>query len=97
MARSYLTSAALLLAAVSSTTTAFVPQASSTTRSSFVGSAVVLRTPIPVSSSSRTMLSMNLFDRFTKVAQANLNSILQNLEDPEKIMEQAVEDMQVRF
>jgi hypothetical protein len=39
---------------------------------------------------------MNLFDRFTRVAKSNLNNILKNLEDPEKIMNQAVEDMQVR-
>jgi len=42
----------------------------------------------------RTVLSMNLFDRFTRVAKSNLNNILKNLEDPEKIMNQAVEDMQ---
>ncbi|GKY96866.1 hypothetical protein MPSEU_000645700 [Mayamaea pseudoterrestris] len=39
-------------------------------------------------------LHMNLFDRFTRVAKSNLNNILKNLEDPEKIMNQAVEDMQ---
>jgi len=38
---------------------------------------------------------MNLFDRFTRVAKSNLNNILKNLEDPEKIMTQALEDMQV--
>jgi len=37
---------------------------------------------------------MNLFDRFTRVAKSNLNNVLKNLEDPEKIMNQAVEDMQ---
>ena len=37
---------------------------------------------------------MNLADRFFRVVKANLNSVLQNLEDPEKILEQAVEDMQ---
>jgi hypothetical protein len=37
---------------------------------------------------SSTMLSMNLFDRFSRVAKSNLNNILQNLEDPEKIMSQ---------
>ena len=42
-----------------------------------------------------TALQMNLFDRFTRVAKSNLNNILQNLEDPEKIMNQALEDMQV--
>jgi len=39
-------------------------------------------------------LEMNLADRFFRVVKANLNSVLQNLEDPEKILEQAVEDMQ---
>jgi len=38
---------------------------------------------------------MNLFDRFTRVAKSNLNNVLKGLEDPEKIMTQAVEDMQV--
>jgi len=37
---------------------------------------------------------MNLFDRFTRVAKSNLNNVLKGLEDPEKIMSQAVEDMQ---
>jgi len=37
---------------------------------------------------------MNLFDRFSRVAKANVNNILKSLEDPEKIMNQAVEDMQ---
>lgn len=37
---------------------------------------------------------MNLFDRFTRVAKSNINNVLKNLEDPEKIMNQAVEDMQ---
>ena len=40
---------------------------------------------------------MNLFDRFTRVAKATANDILKNLEDPEKIMNQALEDMQVRI
>lgn len=37
---------------------------------------------------------MNLFDRFSRVAKSNLNNIVKSLEDPEKIMNQAVEDMQ---
>lgn len=39
-------------------------------------------------------LSMNLADRFFRVVKANINSIIQNLEDPEKVLEQAVDDMQ---
>ncbi len=45
---------------------------------------------------SRNSVSMNLFDRFTRVAKSNINNILKGLEDPEKIMNQALEDMQVR-
>jgi len=41
-----------------------------------------------------TVLSMNLFDRFSRVAKSNINNVLKSLEDPEKIMNQAVEDMQ---
>jgi hypothetical protein len=63
-------------------------------RSSFVGSKPAAFIAKPSSSSA---LQMNLFDRFARVAKANLNNVLQNLEDPEKIMTQAVEDMQVRF
>jgi len=37
---------------------------------------------------------MNLFDRFARVAKSNLSNIAGKLEDPEKIMEQALEDMQ---
>lgn len=37
---------------------------------------------------------MNLFDRFTRVAKSNLNNIVKSLEDPEKVMNQAVEEMQ---
>ena len=59
--------------------------------SSFVGT----RLATPAVSSSSTALQMNLFDRFTRVAKSNINNILKNLEDPEKIMNQAVEDMQV--
>lgn len=47
--------------------------------------------------SSRTRthaMQMNLADRFFRVVKANINSVIQNLEDPEKILEQAVEDMQ---
>lgn len=43
------------------------------------------------SASSDTVLHMNLFDRFARVAKSNLNNILQNLEDPEKIMTQVQE------
>jgi hypothetical protein len=47
-------------------------------------------------SASSSSLYMNLFDRFTRVAKANVNNILKSLEDPEKILNQAMEDIQVR-
>ena len=37
---------------------------------------------------------MGLVDRFLRVAKGNVNAVLQNLEAPENIMNQAVEDMQ---
>ena len=42
-----------------------------------------------------TSLSMNMFDRFSRVAKANINNVLKTMEDPEKILNQAMEDMQV--
>jgi phage shock protein A len=47
-----------------------------------------------VDSASATALHANLFDRFTRVVNANLNNVLKNFEDPEKVMTQALEDMQ---
>ena len=44
--------------------------------------------------SNGSTLYMNLFDRFSRVAKANINNVLKSLEDPEKILNQAVEDMQ---
>jgi phage shock protein A len=38
---------------------------------------------------------MNLFDRFQRVVKSNINDVLKNLEDPEKILNQALDDMQV--
>jgi hypothetical protein len=40
--------------------------------------------------------SMNLFDRFARVTKSNVNTIINRFESPEKIMTQAVVDMQVR-
>lgn len=38
--------------------------------------------------------TMNMFDRMFRVVASNVNSIVKGLEDPEKVIEQAVEDMQ---
>ncbi len=37
---------------------------------------------------------MNMFDRFFRVVSSNINGVLKGLEDPEKVLEQAVSDMQ---
>mmetsp|Transcript_15756 Transcript_15756/g.20805 ORF Transcript_15756/g.20805 Transcript_15756/m.20805 type:complete len:304 (+) Transcript_15756:163-1074(+) len=41
-----------------------------------------------------TYLQMNIADRFFRVAKANINDLLNKVEDPEKVLEQAVTDMQ---
>jgi len=79
---------ALLCLVLAGPATGFAPAHQ---KSTFVGRSVSGIQHAPVSSSA---LSMNLFDRFTRVAKSNINSVLQSLEDPEKIMNQAVEDMQ---
>ena len=52
---------------------------------------------IPRSSMTSTSLGMkgNLVDRFIRVFNANVNKLVSGLEDPEKVIVQAVEDMQV--
>jgi len=37
---------------------------------------------------------MNLVDRFSRLVKSNLNDLANKLEDPEKVLEQAVQDMQ---
>lgn len=46
------------------------------------------------SSAPRVSPSMNLFDRFFRVVRANVNKTLSGMEDPEKILDQTVTDMQ---
>lgn len=99
MVRFTLATSALVCILASSATDAFAPHRSLGT-STFVHQAQASRSsaPAPVAHyyTSSSALSMNLFDRFTRVAKSNLNNVLKNLEDPEKIMTQALEDMQVR-
>ena len=84
----YRSSIVVLAAILASPSSAFV--------STFTGSSIGFVPPVTTCRNGNTALSMNLFDRFTRVAKSNLNNVLKNLEDPEKIMNQAVEDMQVR-
>ena len=39
-------------------------------------------------------VSMNLGERFVRLVKSNVNEVISNLEDPEKVLEQAVADMQ---
>ena len=39
-------------------------------------------------------VNMNMFDRFVRVVSSNVNNVLSNLEEPEKVLDQAVTDMQ---
>lgn len=39
-------------------------------------------------------MSMNMFDRFIRVVTSNVNKVIKDLEDPEKVLDQAVNDMQ---
>ncbi len=43
---------------------------------------------------NRCVTQMNMIDRFFRVVSSNVNNLLKGLEDPEKILDQAVNDMQ---
>ena len=62
------------------TTTAFAPRTA--------------RLPAATRARPTTSLQMNFFDRFKRVAEANINNVLGKMEDPEKVLNQAVEDLQ---
>jgi len=65
-------------------------------QSSFVASSPI-RHRAPTTTTSSTTLAMkgNLVDRFVRVFNANVNKFVSGLEDPEKVIVQAVDDMQV--
>lgn len=50
--------------------------------------------PIVSTRLTRRWTSMNMFERFFRVVTSNVNSVIKNLEDPEKVLDQAVNDMQ---
>ena len=52
------------------------------------------RLPATTRARPTTALQMNFFDRFKRVAEANINNVLGKMEDPEKVLNQAVEDLQ---
>ena len=86
MARLSVTTALCLALSASSSQAFMVPQFQPVTRS-----------PALITTTSNVVLKMNLFDRFARVAKSNLNDLAGKLEDPEKIMEQAIEEMQVSY
>jgi hypothetical protein len=99
MTRFILTSAALFALATSShaftVSPSFVAPRQQLPATYTHGSNLVNSTPSRASSSSA--LQMGLFDRIVRVTKANIDSVLKGLEDPELIMGQALEDMQVSF
>jgi phage shock protein A len=100
-------SSVLALATLLAATDAFVPSSTGSVSSTFVrlGDPTPVETStrgyglqpmVPVSSSTRqaTVLHASLLDRFFKVAQSNILTVVKHLESPEKIMNQAMIDMQ---
>ena len=81
-----------------SVTTALCLALAASSSKAFTGTqfSPVTRSSIP-NHASKVVLQMNLFDRFARVAKSNLNELANKLEDPEKIMDQAVEEMQVSY
>lgn len=84
-----------IIALLSQSATAFAPSGSST----FVHKKTVATQNVAVVAPrnfkrSSSSLNMNLFDRFQRVAKSNINKALESMEDPEKMLNQAVEDMQ---
>lgn len=71
---------------------AFAPTAH--TRGSFVSSPRIAVSHSTIESSTTLAMRGNLVDRFVRVFNANVNKIVSGLEDPEKVIYQAVEDMQ---
>lgn len=70
----------------------------SATSSLFLGRSVTPRLP-PVRRARHhdapsTTIQMNLFDRLFRVIRANLNQLVSGMEDPEKVLNQTVTDMQ---
>jgi phage shock protein A len=91
MARLVWPALALLLLGAAS---AFVPTLRSTTGWSPCSAGAHARPALGARARAAPPLHMNMFDRFTRVAKANANKLLEKMEDPEKVLSQAVEDLQ---
>ena len=91
MLRTSTTTALFLLLSLVPTTDAFVPV-------HLNGGASTTTTVGPAPRTPNTSLSMsggNFFERIFRVTNANLNKVISSLENPEKVIIQAVDDMQV--
>lgn len=53
-----------------------------------------MRSPSCFARPPRAVVHMNMADRFVRLVKANVNQLISNSEDPEKILDQAVVDMQ---
>jgi len=77
-----------------SVTTALCLALTASSSQAFMGPQFRPVTSPDLTTTSNVVLKINLFDRFARVAKSNLNDLAGKLEDPEKIMEQAIEEMQ---
>lgn len=77
----------IALAALTHVSMAFVPLAHSRRL-------ITVRRQSSLARTAAVGVSMNLFERFGRVAKANINELLNKMEDPEKVMNQAVDDLQ---
>lgn len=75
----------LLLAAASSVVDGFIMPTNQQQKSIFTPT-ITTTTALPA--------GPNLFDRFTRVVKGNMNTFIKAWEDPEKVMNQALDDMQ---
>uniref|UniRef100_A0A7S2ZX47 Uncharacterized protein n=1 Tax=Rhodosorus marinus TaxID=101924 RepID=A0A7S2ZX47_9RHOD len=66
--------------------------------SSFMGRPVAVASNVGVGERGavrrRASVQMNLFERFFRVVRANTNKAVSDMEDPEKILKQVVEEME---
>ena len=88
----------VLVVASAAGSAAFVPLAGSAPHvvadcASFAAAAASVMRPALLRM-PRANTEMNLGERFVRLVKSNVNELLSNLEDPEKVLEQAVVDMQ---
>lgn len=89
----------VLVVASAAGSAAFVPLAGSAPHvvadcASFAAAAASVMRPALLRMPRANTAEMNLGERFVRLVKSNVNELLSNLEDPEKVLEQAVVDMQ---